>query len=99
MCKDLNTFHPGGIRIFSSGGGRDDHYYCETAGLTLDEVIDKKQYVSNECISRLGASLYTRRLRHEIQWDDVAARHVEIAWHIQIFLNSGSMVRGPPNVA
>jgi hypothetical protein len=30
--------------------------YCETAGLTFE------QNVSNECISKVGASLYTIRL-------------------------------------
>jgi hypothetical protein len=37
-----------------------------------------EQYVSNECITRFGASLYTKRLHHETQWNDVAVRHDKI---------------------
>jgi hypothetical protein len=39
-----------------------------------------EQYVSNECILRFGAFLYSR---HEILWNDVAKQHAEIAWHIE----------------
>jgi hypothetical protein len=30
--------------------------YCETAGLTLDKVIDSKRMSQKECISMVGAS-------------------------------------------